>query len=101
MFYIYPLVFNVKTDKTINNNCILLLSKLKKKEITKFKTYNKIDKYKQSNYIKDIKEIIKRIFKSNYITINNKYAMNYIQKLTKKQSSIYNITLIYRLFLDL
>jgi hypothetical protein len=101
MFYIYPLVFNVKTDKTINNNCILLLSKLKKKEITKFKTYNKIDKYKQSNYIKDIKEIIKRIFKSNYITINNKYAMNYIQKLTKKQSSINNITLIYRLLLDL
>jgi hypothetical protein len=95
MFYLYPLMFNVKTT----NKSISLL--LKKQEITKFKSYNKIDKYKQSNYIKDIKEIIKKIFKSNYITINNNYAINYINKLTKKQSSINNIKLIYRLLPDL
>jgi hypothetical protein len=69
MFYLYPLMFNVKTT----NKSISLL--LKKQEITKFKSYNKIDKYKQSNYIKDIKEIIKKIFKSNYIIINNNYFL--------------------------
>jgi hypothetical protein len=98
MFYLYPLVFKIKTH-TLDDKCYSLFSKIKKEKVKKFDFY-KINKYLKKDYYDDIKIILKVIFQSSYLTKNNKYALDYIKKLTKKPSSMKYINLIYRLLSD-
>ena len=98
MFYLYPLVFKIKT-KQFNENCYSLFSKIKKEKLKKYDFY-KIKNYLKIDYYNDIKTILKALFQSSYLTKNNEYALNYIKKLTKKFSTINNINLIYRLLSD-
>jgi hypothetical protein len=98
MFYLYPLVFKIKT-KQFNENCYSLFSKIKKEKLKKYDFY-KIKNYLKIDYYNDIKTILKALFQSSYLTKNNEYALNYIKKLTKKISTINNINLIYRLLSD-
>jgi hypothetical protein len=99
MFYLSPIVFKLKT-KDFKNYKYSLFSKIKNKELAEFKTY-KLKKYLKKDYEKDLKTIIKIIFKSNYIDENNKYALHYIKKLVKKPSKLCYINLIYRLLTDI
>jgi hypothetical protein len=95
MFYLYPLVFKIKTNQ-FHEKCYSLFSKIKKEKVKKFDFY-KINKYLKKDYCNDIKIILKAIFQSSYLTKNNEYALFYIKKLMKKPSTINNINLIYRL----
>ena len=98
MFYLYPLVFKIKTKK-FDEKCYSLFSKIKKEKVKKFDFY-KINKYLKKDYCNDIKIILKTIFQSSYLTKNNEYALDYIKKLTKKPSTMKYINLIYRLLSD-
>ena len=98
MFYLYPLVFKIKTNQ-FHEKCYSLFSKIKKEKVKKFDFY-KINKYLKKDYCNDIKIILKAIFQSSYLTKNNEYALFYIKKLMKKPSTINNINLIYRLLSD-
>ena len=99
MFYLSPIIFKLKT-KDFKNYKYSLFSKIKNKELAEFKTY-KLKKYLKKDYEKDLKTIIKIIFKSDYIDENNKYALHYIKKLVKKPSKLCYINLIYRLLTDI
>lgn len=98
MFYLYPLIFNIKTNQ-FNENCYSLFSKIKKETVKKYDVY-KIKNYLKNDYYSDIKIILKTLFLSSYLNKKNEYALYYIKKLTKKQSTMNNINLIYRLLSD-
>ena len=99
MFYLSPIIFKLKT-KDFKNYKYSLFSKIKNKELAEFKNY-KLKKYLKKDYEKDLKTIIKIIFKSDYIDENNKYALHYIKKLVKRPSKLCYINLIYRLLTDI
>jgi hypothetical protein len=98
MFYLYPLVFKIKT-KQFDDKCYSLFSKIKKEKVKKFDFY-KMNKYLKKDYSNDIIIILKAIFQSSYLTKTNEYALDYIKKLTKKPSTMKYINLIYRLLSD-
>ena len=98
MFYLYPLVFKIKT-KQFDDKCYSLFSKIKKEKVKKFDFY-KMNKYLKKDYSNDIIIILKAIFQSSYLTRSNEYALDYIKKLTKKPSTMKYINLIYRLLSD-
>jgi len=78
MFYLSPIIFKLKT-KDFSNYKYSLFSKIKNKELTTFKHY-KLNKYLKKDYEKDLRTIIKIVFKSDYIDKNNKYALFHIKK---------------------
>jgi hypothetical protein len=98
MFYLSPIIFKIKT-KDFSNYNHSLFSKIKNKELTPFKNY-KLNKYLKKDYEKDLKTIIKIIFKSDYIDKNNKYALFHIKKLLNNNTKLCYINLIYRLLTD-
>jgi hypothetical protein len=93
MFYLYPLIFRIKTNQ-FNDKCYKIFSKIKKEKVKKFDIY-KIKNYLKNDYCYDIKTILKVLFQSSYLTKNNEYALFYIKKLMKKPSTMNNINLIY------
>jgi len=99
MFYLSPIIFKLKT-KDFSNYKYSLFSKIKNKELTTFKHY-KLNKYLKKDYEKDLRTIIKIVFKSNYIDKNNKYALFHIKKILSRKTKLCYINLIYRLLTDI
>jgi hypothetical protein len=99
MFYLSPIIFKLKT-KDFSNYKYSLFSKIKNKELTTFKHY-KLKKYLKKDYEKDLKTIIKIVFKSDYIDKNNKYALFHIKKILSRKTKLCYINLIYRLLTDI
>ena len=99
MFYLSPIIFKLKT-KDFSNYKYSLFSKIKNKELTAFKHY-KLKKYLKKDYEKDLRTIIKIVFKSDYIDKNNKYALFHIKKILSRKTKLCYINLIYRLLTDI